>query len=277
MIGRGAVERAAIVVVLILTSCCSMCVQAPGDPRNDSATGPTDPVSSDQRTPLIVTTTRESTSPSAIPGGGDGAASTLPVRVRERLCSSYPESCGVPYALELSIIDQVWLHENVYGALAVEVQAHFRTPAVNGTFIFWNDTAYAMPEDFNRFARDANLSISTAADARGVAEFYVTISGGSGSDGFSPTVVLNSSKDIPETSHALSPGVSEKVRPPEIASAGDGFQVVLFSWSPAVGVVREWRMRVTEHGEVAATSMVIGEPVDAGVLDTAHDLQSDGT
>jgi hypothetical protein len=238
------------IALLVLMVVVSLCVE-PAETIDNNGT----PV---QPTPVQPTMTATQPPPDT-QVDDDGAVSTMPTRIRAYFCSIYPNSCGITYSLDLAVIDSGWLIEKAYGALPVEAYAHFISPPARKAFIFWNDTAYPMPEEFTGFIRDSSITITTTSDASGIADLYAKVWEPSGVMGQPAVIVLYTSGDIPHTKNQISPQLADLIQSPEISRTGDGFRVMLSSWTPVGGVVRAWDMTVSKSGDVTATSRILGE------------------
>lgn len=270
--GYGIVALALIVLMVLLSLCVqpaekvdlnrTLPAQTPTSISQPTVRTPAQtPTGTSQPTIRITESPPISQPPIDTTVGGNVAASTMPRRIRAYFSSAYPNTNGLSYSLDFNVIDSGWLYKNVYSALPLEAYAHFSSPPVKKTFIFWNDIAYAMPEQFNRFAQDSHLSVTTPADAGNIADFYVKVSEPCGAMGHSPAIVLNSSTDIPSTKNPISQELTRTIQSPNISIAGDEFRVNVYTWAPVGGVVRQWDLKVTRMGQVTATSHVVGESI----------------
>ena len=262
-IGRGGICLALVVIMALL----SLCVQPSGEAGPEDTTPAMTitglPQSTGDQTPGPASPTPI---PPETPGNGGSAASTMPNRIRAYFSSVYTPASG-SYPLDLNVIDSVWLREKVYGSLPVETCAHFTSPGVKKTFIFWNDTAYPMPGEFNRFVRESDVRVSTPADARGIADLYVKVWEPATGAGRAPVIVLESSADIPHVRNPVPGEIALQIQGPDVSRAGEDFRVRIFTWTPVGGQVRAWDMTVTGTGEVTATTRPLGDSVGDALSD----------
>jgi PKD repeat protein len=191
-------------------------------------------------------------------GTGDDYSGYIPA-IRAYFDARFPQAIGSGYPIDLDVKEVAWLNENVQGAVLVQAYAKLKRPSETGTFILWNDRTYVMPDEFNTFMDDVEISIDTSEAALGPAELYVNAWEPSGVSGSMPVIVLSSIYDIPQYANPIDPTGLPVQTASQITQTATGYDVTLYTWSPAGGFLRQWRLSIDSNGKVTGSNILLDQ------------------
>ena len=270
--------RIAAALAILVAALAASCVE---QPRGGSQTLPPvspawTPGSGNNRTPSPAQPTgspvlpQERTPVPSITGlpptlAGD---ENLRASIRASFDTRYPVTKDTDYPLLLDTKQAAWLDLHLPDARLVQAYAKFMMPPATGTFIARKDRVYEMPEDFNAFAADSGVQITTDSDALLLADLYIKVWEPRGAFGRPLASVLNGSGDIPQRWTPVPQAVAEKISPPSVILEDEEYHVHLFTWSEVNGMTREWTMVLSRNGTVEAENSFLGQYIgDAFTLD----------
>jgi len=256
-----------LIMLIIVSVCSSLCLQNTANTTKSNSEVPR----------LSQTPTVPSPPPSApLENMSVTMPVTLPVTfipdydittpselVRKYFDERYPLWRGTGYPIELDRKDSDWLASTVPEAEFIQSYAEITRPPLTVSFLHRNKMLYAMPDAFNPFMGDAQVSVSTDEEARGVAYLYAQVWEPRGLPNEPTILVLDSARDIPIRTTPVPPAVTNAVKSPDTQRLDGIFTVHFFSWSTVNGIVREWRIQVSPNGNVTAKSQVIAQSVGA--------------
>jgi PKD repeat protein len=177
--------------------------------------------------------------------------------IRAYFDENFPRYQNDKYSIDLEFKKSDWLSQKVPGARFLLAYAKFMAPARTGSFLFWNGKLYPLPEEFNRFTRDAGIILENSNDAVGLAALYAQTWEPSGAEGLPAAMILSSSREIPHRVGKIDPSLEDKVIPPRIEFSSGRYIVNFFSWSPMGGWVRNWNIELSGRGEVQQANQKI--------------------
>jgi hypothetical protein len=189
--------------------------------------------------------------------------------VRSYFNEQYLLTNNTDYWIDYDVKESGWLKEHVPGAFLVQAYGMFKMPPVTGTFIFWKERVYLMPDEFNAFIEDSKVKVSSEEDALSLADLYVKAWEPSGSYGMPAAMSISNVEEIPQRGNPVPYEKGNTITLPEVVKKQEGFGVSLSSWCPMGGWLRSWDLVIDHNGKVTGQNKLVGKYIGDHVSEGA--------